>query len=149
VSRSKAFGSPPGPGSKLLAVLDRLKTKRTLQWSASHTHPFDWKIKRPAWPPFYATAFFLPRVKVRIRNDGPVIHRLSISIEVREYDGPIGDAPSIKEGWIDTHHAGRYAVGTGKGPPFQVHRRKSHDSEGRYVHPSHANHEMGSSGHVL
>jgi hypothetical protein len=61
-------------------------------------------IRRPFWPPLYATAFFLPRVKLRITNDGPAIDAASIAVDACESDGPIGAAPSITDGWLEAHN---------------------------------------------
>jgi hypothetical protein len=68
------------------------------------SHSFDIHFLRPSWPPFYATALFLPRVKVRIRNDGELIEAPSFSAYLAPYDGPIGDIPGLKEGWRDVFH---------------------------------------------
>jgi hypothetical protein len=62
------------------------------------------EITRPIWPPFYATALFLPRVYVSVTNQSETINRASLSAYVAEYDGPIGAAPTYEEGWDITYN---------------------------------------------
>jgi hypothetical protein len=57
------------------------------------------ELKRPLWPPFYATALFLPRVRVKVTNRGEPIDRATLSAYIAEYGGPIGGVPSLTEGW--------------------------------------------------
>jgi hypothetical protein len=84
---------------------DRQKPgRRALTWSATSSHSFDLEVKRPRWPPFYATAAFLPRVKVRLRNMGEMVPRASVEASVSEYEGPIGSANSHAGPWEQAAH---------------------------------------------
>jgi hypothetical protein len=75
-----------------------------LEWTAGGEHPFSFRVKQPRWPPFYATAFFLPRINLSIENTGEPLPKASIGLYVGAYDGRIGDIPSAEIDWVDTEH---------------------------------------------
>jgi hypothetical protein len=80
------------------------RKRRTLEWTASHSHPFDFEIRRTPWPPFYATAEFLPTLRVTLTNKGEALDKGSVGVYVKEFGGPISEVASEKEGWLDTQH---------------------------------------------
>lgn len=80
--------------------------RRTLPWTASSIHDLDFRIRRPLWPPFYATTFSRPRFKVRMVNKGEDLEQVSLSVYVAPYDGPLGSVGSV-EGWNDFLHITR------------------------------------------
>jgi hypothetical protein len=83
------------------------KAKRTvIGYVAQSEHPFEVKPKaKILWPPFFATSIFLPRFSLKLTNKGQVLESAHIEIFINAYDGPIGGASSVKDGWVE---AGRY-----------------------------------------
>jgi hypothetical protein len=63
--------------------------------------PFTLKIQRRRWPPFYATSFFLPRLRVSLENGGDDLPEgTTIELRLRPYSGPLEGAPGPDdEGW--------------------------------------------------
>jgi hypothetical protein len=82
----------------------RHPSRRVLEWTAGGDHPFTFVLRQPWWPPFYATAFFLPRLKVEIKHAGAVLPMTSFGLYVGAYDGPVGEIPSADIAWVDTVH---------------------------------------------
>lgn len=83
-----------------------IRLGRRLEWTASVPHPVEFEIRQPRWPPFFATAFFLPRVTLRIRNKGDELADTTFGLYIRQYDGPPGNIPSLTDRWADTAHRG-------------------------------------------
>lgn len=75
-----------------------------LPYTGSLPHPLEVKFERGWWPPFYSTAVFRPRLRIEVTNVGETIGMAHLQLDVRPYDGPIGELPSAKEGWVDTAH---------------------------------------------
>ncbi len=79
----------------------RKSGRRSLGWAATSSHPFQVELRRPRWPPFFATSIFLPRFKIKLTNKGEVLTRATLDIGVKAYDGPIGEILTIQEGWLN------------------------------------------------
>lgn len=91
---------------KLLPQRKNKAKRRVIGYVAESEHPFEIRLKSKLWwPPFFATSIFLPRFGVRLINKGEVLQTAHIEIFVNAYDGPVGGAPSVKDGWVE---AGRY-----------------------------------------
>lgn len=84
--------------------MKKVTLHHNLEYAATHSHPFDIKIKNTIWPVFYSTAFFLPKFKLKITNKGEAIPKGQIQVDVSQYDGPIGNAMVQTEGWVDAFH---------------------------------------------
>jgi hypothetical protein len=63
--------------------------------------PFTLKVQRRWWPPFYATSFFLPRLRVLLENGGDNLPEgTTIALRLRPSSGPLEGAPGPDdEGW--------------------------------------------------
>lgn len=108
---------------------------RQLEWTAGGEHPFTFTLRQPRWPPFYATAFFLPRVNLKIKNAGPVLPRTTFGLYIAAYDSPIGSIPSAQIEWVDTEHKeveAEWQPGESKRLRFRV-RSRNLPHEGTYV----------------
>jgi hypothetical protein len=77
---------------------------KRLEWTAGGSHPFEFELRLPRWPPFFATALFEPRIRLSITNAGSALPRTTFGLYITEYSGPPGDIPSIGDGWVDTDH---------------------------------------------
>lgn len=114
----------------------RRRSRRVLEWTAGGEHPFTFILRQPSrWPPFYATAFFLPRLTIKIKNAGPVLPRTTVGLYIGAYDGPIGEIPSAQIEWVDTEHKeieGDWRPGESKRLRFTV-RSRNLPHEGTYV----------------
>jgi hypothetical protein len=108
---------------------------RRLEWTASGRHQFEFELRQPRWPPFYATALFPPRVNLRIKNMGETLPRTTAGLYVAAYDGPIGEISSRAMGWVDSAHV----ENEGDWKPGETHRIRLRVSgrnlpnEGTYV----------------
>jgi len=49
-------------------------------------HPFEVRLQYCWWPPLFSDQWFLPRLKLRIKNLGKAVQRGSIEIDITEFD---------------------------------------------------------------
>src|SRR5438046_8393342 len=85
-------------------------SKKKLEWAATSRHEFDFEAFLPVLPPFYSTTLFLPKIYLKIKNNGKRINKATINVDVRKYDGDISSVTTINDNWGDTGQNKKFNV---------------------------------------
>ena len=73
-----------------------------LPYTAGWNHPLSITVARLRWPPFYSAPWLLPRLRITLTNDARLVRQdVSMQLDIREYEGPIGDLPSATGRWVE------------------------------------------------